>query len=121
MKRFLWISVMLGIGLLSLGAVVKKKDPIRDTQTDPIGYLEKAKQKTEGEKGPPAPTLELFPKESFLVASPLEKMKDLSLGQEESEAELWLDEELGEEVTSTKGDEFKLEAEADNTWEESES
>lgn len=64
--------MILGMSLLSLGTVVQKKDPIQLTQADPVGYQEKLKEEMEGKKGPPAPTLELFPKERFLVQSPMD-------------------------------------------------
>lgn len=75
MKPFLRIFLILGMGFLSLGTVVKKKDPIQMTQTDPVGYQEKLKEEEGGKKGPPAPTLELFPKERFLIEGPVEKGK----------------------------------------------
>ena len=56
-----------------MGTVLKKKDPVAETQTGSIGYSEKAKEGAEGKKGPPMPTLELYPKERFLTEGPVEK------------------------------------------------
>ena len=95
------IFLLLGIAFLSVGTVVKKKDPILETQTGPISYSEKAKEQVEGKKGPPVPTLELYPKERFLVEGPVEK---------------------GEGAPSIEEDEplkFKLKAKKDDTREKS--
>lgn len=108
MKNFVLILVC-GIALLSLAAVVKKKDAIQLTQTDPIAYKDKVKEEAEGKKGPPAPTLELFPKEKFLAEGPVAKSDKASLTPEEEEWELWLGEE------EEKGEaEFKLGRETDD-------
>ena len=67
--------MILSLGFLSSAAVLKKKDAIQDTQTDPTTYQVKLKEHTEGKKGPPAPTFELFPKQGFLAEGPMEKPK----------------------------------------------
>lgn len=111
--QFLFFFFVLAAAFLSVGTVVKKKDPILETQTGPVGYSEKAKEETEGKKGPPAPALTLFPKERFLVEGPVEKGEEIATAKpakEEAEAEFWLEEE-GEE----NGEEFKLEAERDDS------
>ncbi len=101
---------VVGIAFLSMGTVLKKKDPIVETQTGPVGYSEKAKEEAEGKKGPPAPALELYPKERFLVEGPVEKGKGApSVKEEEAETELWLEE----------GEEFKPPAQKDDTREKS--
>lgn len=121
------LFLALGSAFLSVGTVVKKKDPVLETQTGPIGYAEKAKEEAEGKKGPPAPTLELYPKERFLIEGPVEKRKRAFSAKEEAEVELWLEEE-GEEEDETPEDEelwegrekegwFKLEAKRDDTRE----
>lgn len=73
-RKILWLLI-LAIGFLTSGTVIKKKDSIQDTQTDPVAYQARLKEQTEGKKGPPAPTLELFPKERFLSEGPIEKLK----------------------------------------------
>lgn len=123
-KRYILI---LGIALLSMGTVLKKKDPVLKTQTGPIRYSEKAKEEAEGKKGPPVPTLELYPQERFLVEGPVKKGKSSPVTQEESEAELWLEEETEEEGEigmeeglwdeGEEGGEFKLQAQKDDTGE----
>lgn len=92
MRTFVVILVC-GIAFFSLGTVVKKKDAIQLTQTDPIAYKDKVKEEAEGKKGPPAPTLELFPKEKFLAEGPVGKLDQAALTPEEEEWELWLGEE----------------------------
>ena len=67
--------MILALSFLSSASVLKKKDAIQDTQTDPTTYQAKVKEHTEGKKGPPAPTFELFPKQRFLVEGPMEKPK----------------------------------------------
>lgn len=88
---------ILGVAFLSMGTVLKKKDPVAETQTGSIGYSEKAKEGAEGKKGPPMPTLELYPKERFLTEGPVEKGKSSPVAEEET------------------GEEFKLGAERDDT------
>lgn len=108
MRTFVVILVC-GVAFFSLGTVVKKKDAIQLTQTDPIAYKDKVKEEAEGKKGPPAPTLELFPKEKFLVEGPVGELDKASLTPEEEEWELWLGEE------EEKGEaEFKLGRETDD-------
>ena len=84
MNPILRIFLLIALGLLSVGTVVKRKDAIRLTQTDPVSYKEKLKEEEAGKKGPPAPTLELFPKERFLAEGPVEKGKPAELQPEEA-------------------------------------
>lgn len=118
--RPLGIFILLGLALLSLGTVIKKKDAVRLTQTDPIGYQEKLKEEAEGKKGPPVPSLRLFPKERFLVEGPIGKMKGPASLEEKEDWEFWL-EEGPEEETGFEGeeDEFKLGTGRDDITEES--
>lgn len=125
MKReSLFFFSVLAVAFLSLGTVIKKKDPVLETQTGPIGYAEKAKEEAEGKKGPPAPTLELYPKERFLAEGPVEKGKisPVDLGDKEKvETGLGLAEEGEAEQEDEAGqgwegeEEFKLEAKRDDT------
>lgn len=105
-------SFFVLVAFLSVGAIAKKQDPILKTQTDPVDYREKQKEEREGKKGPPVPTIELFPRQRFLVEGPVQKTKRPSVSREKAETELWLEEDEGEE-----SDEFKLEVETDDTWE----
>ena len=125
-KPFLSLILILGIALLSIGTVLKKKDPVLEAQTGPIGYSEKEKEEAEGKKGPPVPKLELYPKERFLVEGPVEKKKGAPSLPEETETELWLEEGAEEgEIGAEEGlwdeeeeeDEFKLEVQTDDTRE----
>lgn len=120
-----WVFQMilfLGIGFLLMGAVVKKKDPLRETQTDPVGYQDKLKEEEGGKKGPPAPSLNLFPKEKFLVEGAVgkapetasaETFEEQAAKEEFEDSDLWLEEEVREE------EEFKQGEETDDTWEDS--
>ncbi len=101
-KRFLAV-LLVGITFLSLGAVVKKKDSIQNTQTDPIAYQEKVRQEAEGKKGPPVPTLDLFPKENFLGEGPVEEFKvgSENLGQPAKDYPAWFEEEEPEDMEGT--------------------
>ena len=85
MGKKLSFLLILTIGLLSSGAILKKRDSIRDTQTDPVAYQAKLKEQREGKKGPPVPSFEFFPKQRFLVQSPVEKPKPSSLSGNERE------------------------------------
>lgn len=96
---------MLALGLISVGTVVKKKDAIELTQTDPASYQEKAKEQAEGKKGSPSPAIRLYPQERFLTQGPFEKEK-VGIDAEEDERS-----ELEEE------DEVKLDLETDDRWE----
>ena len=125
----LFLVFVLGIALLSVGTVIKKRDPVVETQTDPVGYSEKAKEEAQGKKGPPVPRLELYPKERFLVEGPVEKKKGVPSEPEETEIDLWLEEEgmeegeIGEEEglwdEGEEGEEFKPPAQKDDTREKS--
>jgi len=79
----------VGIGFLSLGTVVKRKDAIELTKTDPIAYEQKKKEEAEGKKGPPVPALKLYPREKFQVEPPVGKEKE----REETEKETGPEEE----------------------------
>lgn len=118
MKPFLRILFLLGVGFLSLGTVVKKKGAVLMTQTDPVGYQEKLKEEEGGKKGPPAPTIEFFPKERFLTEGPVEKGKEEGTPPEKVQAE----EEggLAEEEGELSEEELKLEDETDDTFDASE-
>ncbi len=71
--RSLRVFFFLGLSFLFLGAVLKKKDGIQMTQTDPVNYQEKMKEEEGGKKGPPSPSLRFFPKERFMSEGPVEK------------------------------------------------
>lgn len=73
--RGIRVLFVIGLGFLLMGTVVKRKNAIQMTQTDPVSVQEKLKEDAEGKKGPPAPSLKLFPKERFLIEGPMEKGK----------------------------------------------
>ena len=117
------LILVIGTAFLFTGAVVKRKDAIQRTQTDPVGYQDKLKEEAEGKKGPPAPTIELFPKEGFLSEGPVEEGKPSETPAEEATYELTTEEEKAkaeeEALDKAVGDEeFKLEPETDDTLEE---
>ena len=113
------IFLLISVGLLEMGTVVKKKDAIQLTQTDPVAYQEKVKEEAEGKKRPPVPTLELFPKERFLTEGPVEKGKEARGVPEGTDSEFWLEEDkTGETSEEWEEGEFKLEPQTDDTWEE---
>ncbi len=87
--------LLVGMAFLSLGTVIKKKNSIENTQTDPIAYDEKVRQEEEGQKGPPAPTIDLFPKENFLEESPVgnSKGRDDNLDQAAEDSPSWFAED----------------------------
>jgi hypothetical protein len=106
MKRILQATMIVAIGLLSAGTVVKKKGAIELTQTDPVSYQEKAKEQVEGKKGSPSPAIRLYPKELFLTQGPLEKEKVGREGEEDERSELEEEEEV------------KPDLETDDSWQE---
>ena len=73
MRKVTRLFLLFGTALLLMGTVVQKKDPIQKTQTDPVSAGDVLKQEAEGKKGAPAPSMNLFPKERFLVEGPVEK------------------------------------------------
>ncbi len=96
MKRSFFL---LGIGLagfLSLAAVTKKPNAILDTQADPVSYQEIQKEETEGKKGPPVPSMNLFPKQNFMTDGSVEEPKEDSVApliEEDADLDLWLEED----------------------------
>lgn len=61
------------LGVLHMGTIRKKEDPIRDTQTDPIAYDQKMEEIKDGEKGPATPTFQFYEKEEFMTEPPADK------------------------------------------------
>lgn len=117
MPQLAEIILSLGIGFLSVGTVAKQKDPITMTQTDPVRYEEKEKEKKEGKKGPPMPTIELYPRHRFLIEGPIDKSKQVIPTEEEANLEFWLEEdEPQKEKEDPTGEEFKPRDETDDTW-----
>lgn len=112
------IFLVILIGFLSVGTVVKRKDGIEMTRTDPVAYAEKQKEEREGKKGPPAPSLKIYPKEKFLVEGPVEKGKEEVEEPPQPEEEsldwdTWFEEE--EEPESESEEDFKDKGLADDT------
>ena len=106
-KKVVFVLI-LAVGFLSSASVLKKRDAIQDTQTEPTTYQAKVKEHTEGKKGPPAPTFELFPKQRFLVEGPMEKPKSIEKwssfsalkgdgGGKDEEAKAWEWEDIKED------------------------
>ncbi len=122
-RNFVWASLALILGAgLNLATIRKKdaEDPILRTQTDPIAYKEKMEEIKDGEKGAPAPSMNLYPKSKFLVSPPLEnqgvkpeptdenilKKSKLDLDQDkqpDNDSLFWEDEE-GSEKQDLEGD-----------------
>lgn len=111
------MAFILLAAYLSVGAVAKKEDPIVDTQTDPIDYREKQKEEKEGKKGPPVPSINLFPKYRFLTEDAIDKTDLASQPPENPDTEFWLEDES--EQPREEDDEFKPELETDDTWRDS--
>jgi len=80
------------------------------TQTDPVGVNEALKEQEDGKKGPPVPTLKLFPRERFLIEGPVNKGKN-----KEDEAEE-LEFKEAEEDQEGLTEEFKAEELTDDTF-----
>lgn len=118
-SRAALLFFFLGIAFLTEGTVLKKKDAVEMTQTDPVGYAEKEKEETEGKKGPPAPSFGLFPKQRFLTEPPLEESRKPMelLPAEGVESDFWFEEpeEDWENEEELGVDEFKLLPESDDT------
>lgn len=112
-RRFVSLICLLGIGFLCTGTVVKRKNAIQMTQTDPVGVNEALKEQEEGKKGPPVPTLKLFPKERFLIEGPVNKEQ-----RKEGEAEEFefTEPEEGEEAEEGLTEEVKAEEVTDDTF-----
>lgn len=130
-----WLLLISAIAFVSLGTIAKRKDPIELTQTDPASAKEKLKEEAEGKKGPPAPTLELFPKERFLSEGPVEKEKEEVeeeewVSGEEENLDFWFGEESEEGKDGEEGEEellweeesdeerVKADEQTDDTWED---
>lgn len=67
----IFLSVLAG---LNLGTVRKSEDPIRDTQTNPILYQQKMEEEKDGKKGPLLYHVKNYPRESFFIDPPFEKI-----------------------------------------------
>ena len=91
------LFLILGIALLSLGTVIKRKNAVQQTQTDPVDYEQKRQETMEGKKGPPVPAIDLYPRERFLEQEPVEASKEAPVPPTESEGRLWVEEEKQEE------------------------
>jgi hypothetical protein len=109
------VLLIIFLAFLSLGTVVKRKGAIELTRTDPVAYEEKKKEEAEGKKGPPAPSLNLFPREKFLVDPPVEKDKkeggQIKLEAEEEELvdwDSWYEEDEEQTGTAAPEEELKL-------------
>ncbi|MBI3307517.1 MAG: hypothetical protein HYZ84_06915 [Candidatus Omnitrophica bacterium] len=61
--------------MLHAGTLRKNEDPILKTQTNPILHKQKMEEIKDGEKGAPAPTWKLYPKEKFLAEAPVAEDK----------------------------------------------
>lgn len=76
-KTFFFI-LLLALAGLNLGTVRKTEDPIRDTQTSPIGYQQKMEEEKDGVKGPLMYHVKYNPKDAFFIEPPFEKEKEAS-------------------------------------------
>lgn len=94
LKAFLIVSV-IGLGILNMGPMLKKEDPIRATQTDSIKYEDKLKEMEAGApKGAPRPSFRYYWKRLFLVEFPFFKggdkaKKDSEFAEVKEATELW--------------------------------
>ena len=70
-KFFCIITLILACGILNLGTIRKKDDPIARTQTNPITFKQKQEELKDGPKGAPAPSFTLYPKTRFLMDPPV--------------------------------------------------
>lgn len=110
--------LLLAAGFLFSGSVLKKDDPIVNTQTDPVLYEQLKKEEEEGRKSPASPTFDLFPQQAFLIEDPVGKyIEEQEPAEEISDLELWLEEGGmdGLEPETASEDEFKLDLETDDT------
>lgn len=108
------------LAAVSLGTVVKRKDGIQMTQTDPVGYQEKLKEEEGGKKGPPAPTIELHPKRRFLIEAPVAKPRPEPEAPADEEFEI-VKPETQTDDTLTQSDDFDWEeGEAEGSFLDSE-
>lgn len=84
------------MGILQLGSIRKKDDPILKTQTNPIAVKDKMEEIKDGEKGAPSPSMTFYSKETFLTDAPTKTFaeeEDL-VSQQKDDAELLFEEEV---------------------------
>jgi hypothetical protein len=105
------ITGLCGIAILNLGTIRKKDDPILRTQTEPISVKEKLEEIKDGEKGPPTPSFQLYPRNGFLTEPPFETGK-AAAGQLQAKIP-----ELGEPIPEDLGGTEELEV-GDEWWAE---
>ncbi len=116
-RTFLWLSLGL-LAFLNMAAVNKAQDPIRDTQTNPIGLNEKTDELKDGQKEAPKPSMKLYPDQGFLAQSNLS-----SKNTDEGTAALKDDKSAASDTSMDAADEDanedKWEAEpSDDKWED---
>jgi len=66
----LFIFVLV-LAALNTGTIRRNEDPIRDTQTNPIGYQQKMEEEKDGKKGPLLYSVKYNPSDKFMVAPPV--------------------------------------------------
>lgn len=71
----LGLAMTVLLGFLNLAAVYQERDPIGETQTNPVGYNDKMEEIKQGVKEAPKPSFQLIPKEKFMIDSNLELEK----------------------------------------------
>ena len=92
--------ILITIGLLSLGTIRQKEDPILRTQTEPISYKQKTEEQKDGVKGAPSPSFNYYSRNGFLSDPPVSKEKAAPVpelvdseinpqNQEEKEGDWW--------------------------------
>jgi len=104
------IVLIVGIGLLNAGTLLKKENPIRRTQTDPIKYEDKMKELGgKAPKGAPRPSFEYYFRRLFLTDFPFFKKKEepgevLHLEDSKELTETWVESEDDPKTAESEAD-----------------
>ena len=79
-------EVSPGVPSRSPGTIRRTEDPIRDTQTAPIGYQQKMEEDKDGKKGALLYSVKYNPSDEFLTAPPVAGEEEEAAGEITEEA-----------------------------------
>ena len=120
-KNIISSIFVLVLASLSLAAIYRNEDPIRDTQTDPIAYQQKMEEEKDGKKGALLYSVKYNPSDNFLTASPVaeeEKVMEPVEAEENTwtEASWWEEVPVSGDEASDDGQEAPAQDVEDSQW-----
>lgn len=120
-KNIISSIFVLVLASLSLAAIYRNEDPIRDTQTDPIAYQQKMEEEKDGKKGALLYSVKYNPSDNFLTASPVAEEEEVMepVEAEEStltEASWWEEVPVSGDGALDDGQEAPVQDVEDSQW-----